>query len=241
MITQKSNHSITPRKTVKISDASIIVAAVYLTQFWKTLLYKSWKETLLLLVRYYFRFNKAIHAMLFWSPIRCRAGNGTIGILAIVFGVSLLLSCNSTNVPVLLKPFAAFCVPIVPFFKTQDELYQLVFTQIHSHYLLIYTGLFIISGCIHLVLIWFGLSNPSQTKRGNSLIVLVFSRWMPVNEFLICGLVEPLLGIGLGFVAWYYAEDMYFGILMILIALAEASQQFIDKAYQMHTQSVLKA
>ncbi|WP_442267620.1 hypothetical protein ACSIGC_08105 [Tenacibaculum sp. ZS6-P6] len=241
MITQKSNHNITPRKTVKVSDAAILFAAVYQTQFWKTLLYKSWKETLLLLARYYFRFNKAIHAMLFWSPIRFRAGSATIGVLAIMFGVSLLLSCNSMDVPILLKPIVAFCVPLVPFFKTQDELYRLVFVDIHSCYLLIYTGLFVVSGFIHLIIVWLGFSNPSQTKRGNSLIVLVLSRWMPVNEFLICGLVEPLLGIGLGLATWHYADDVCFGIFMILISMSEAAQQWLDKAYQMHTQSVLKA
>ena len=240
MITEQSNHNIKPRKTVKISDAAIIWGA-YTTLFWKTLLYKSWSETFLLFIRQYLRFNKAILASLFWSPFRFKAGSQTIGLISMIFAASFLLSYNSVHVPILLKPLATFCVPFSPFFKTQEELYQLLFVDIHSQFLLIYTGMFIVSACIHLIMIWLGKSNPSLTKRGNSWLVLGLSRLMPVNEFVICALVEPLIVVGIGFAAWKYAGDVHFLVFMILIALAETAQQLLDKSYQTHMQSILNA
>ncbi len=240
MITKKSNHNIKPRKTVKVSDQAIIWGA-YTTSFWKTFLYKSWGETLLLFLKQYIRFNKASLAFLFWGVLRFKPGIQTTGCILTIFSVSFVLSYNSTHVPILLKPLAAFCVPLLPFFKTWDELYRLVFIDIKSQFLLIYTGLFIATAFIHLVMIWLGKSNPGVTKRGNSLLVLGLSKCMRVNEFVICALIEPLIAVGIGLAAWKLAGDVYFGVFMILIALAETSQQILDKSFQTHTQSVLKA
>ena len=240
MITKKSNHNIKPRKTVKISDAAILWGA-YKTSFWKTLLYKSSNETFLLLFKQYVRFNKAVLASMLWLPFRFKAGSQTMGILSMVCALGFLLSYNSVHVPVLLKPLAIFIIPLLPFFKTSEELYSLTFLEIHSHYVLIYTGLFVVSGSIHLILIWFGYSDKSLTKRGNSWIVWILSRWMPVNEFLICGLIEPIIAITVGVLVWKNTGDVHFAILMLLIAVAEAAQQLLDKSYQLHTESILKA
>ncbi|MCG8640006.1 MAG: hypothetical protein MI862_09720 [Desulfobacterales bacterium] len=229
-----------PRKTVKVSDGEIIVGA-HTTPFWKTLIYKPWSETILLLLKQYFRFNKAMMAFLHWSVFHYKPGSQTMGIILIIFSLSFLLGFNSVHVPALLKPFALFIVPILPFFKTFDELYRLAVTDVESQFLLIYTGLFTLKSAFDLVTIWSGAGNPSLSKRGNSWIALGFSKFMSVNEFVICAFVEPLIAIGIGLAAWKYAGDIHFCVFMIATALAESAQQIFDKAFQTHTQSILNA
>lgn len=240
MIPEKSNRDIKSRPTLKVGDLAFIYGASN-TSFWKTLIYKPWYEFVMLCIKQYLKFSKAIMAILHWCVFRFRPGYQTMGIISTIVSISFLLSYNSTLVPVYLKPFAWVIVPLLPFFKTPDELYHLAVNEVESQFLLIYSGLYVFLVIIHLITIWTGNGNPSISKRGESWIGFFLSKLMPVDEFVICGLIEPLLGIGLGLAAWKFAGDTHFAVFMVIISLAEATQQILDKAYQAHTDSILRA
>lgn len=240
MITNESNINIKPRATIKVGDLAIIHGATQ-TQFWKTLFNKHWTEFMILALRQYLRFNRAMMGFQMWSVFRFNPGYQTTGILLTLASLCFLLSFNSVHVPIWLKPFAMFAVPFVPFFKSPEEIYQLVMTDVESQFLLIYTGLFTLTSVAHLFTIWIARGNNSITKRGESWIGFSLSRLMKVDEFVICGLLEPLITIGIGIAAWKLVGDLHFGVFMLLIALSEASQQILDKSYQAHTESILRA
>lgn len=239
MITEESNINIKPRNTLKVGDLAIIHAATK-TKLWHTLFYKNWSEFVLLCLKQYLRFSRSIMAFQLWSVFRWRPGFQTMGLLSIGASLCVLLSYNSTHVEGWLKPVAMFIVPFVMFFKSPDEIYELIFIDVESRILLIYTILFTLSSLIHLVTIWVGKGNKSITKRGESLLGLVLSKFMKVDEFVI-GLCEVLILMGLGLAAYQWADDPFFGLYTVFIGLAEASQLILDKAYQAHTESILKA
>ncbi|MDW3210280.1 MAG: hypothetical protein R8N23_10460 [Reichenbachiella sp.] len=239
MITDKSNRDMQVRKTLKISDNAIIWGA-YTSPFWETFFNKHWEKTCLLLLKQYARFNKAMLATMHWCLFRFKAGSQTIGILAICSALSFSLSFNSTHVPILLKPLAMFLVPVLPFFKTPSELYQLAFIDVESKFLLVYTGLFTLTSLTHLIAVWIGKGNSSLTMRGQSWIGLGLSKFLPVNEFL-CSLLDFAIAVGIGIAAWKYVGDAHFGIFMISTASAELAQQVLDRSYQAHTRSILNA
>lgn len=239
MITKPSNHIIKPRKTVKVSDLFIIWGA-QTTPFWKTLFFKSRKEAFVMLLKQYVRFNRAAMAFQMWGLLRYKPGKNTCGMAILLFSLACMLGYNSAHVPDLLKPLAIFAIPVLVYTKTPEELYELVFIDIESQLLLMYSGLFTLSVLINLVLITLEKSNLSDSKRGESWIVFLFSKFMSVNPFFIRCYVEPVLYIGLGVFAWLQLGDGYFGSYMIFIALAEASQELLDKSFQSHIESVSK-
>ncbi|MEQ9230552.1 MAG: hypothetical protein RIF46_07700 [Cyclobacteriaceae bacterium] len=240
MITDNSDLKITPRKTVKVSDLEIIHGAVT-TKFWHTFLYKHWSEFVVLSLRQYFRFNRAMMASLHWCVFRFKPGSHTMGSMSIGAALSFCFSLNSTHVPILFKPFAAFVVPFLPFFKTQEELYRLVVVDVESQFVLIYTGVFLIASLVHVVIIWIGKSNPSLSKRGESWIALGLSKWMKVDEFVISGIFEPLISVCIGVALLKFSGDVYGCVFMVLIGVSEATQQILDKAHQSHIESIIKA
>jgi uncharacterized Tic20 family protein len=240
MITSESNRKSSSRNTVKISDLAIIFGATT-TSFWKTLFYKTWDEFALLCLKQYFRFNRALSAFQMWCVFRVKPGYQTMGVLVILASLGFQIGYNSTNVANIFKPFGMFFGPPLIFFKTRDQLYELIFIDIESKVLLVYTIVFTLCSLTHLIMIWAGKGNKSITKRGESLIVKGLSKYMRVDEFIICGLLEPLLFIALGFASWKLADDIHFFGFTLFTGLSELSQQVLDRAFQADRDSIVKA
>ena len=240
MITNESDLKVASRKVVKVSDLEILHGAVT-TKFWHVFFNRHWSESAIMLLKQYLRFSKAMMAFMHWSVFRVKPGSHTMGFLIICAALCFSLSYNSSHVPAVLKPFAAFVVPFVPLFKSPHQLSRLIFIDVESRFIVIYTILFLITSLIHLLMIWFGKGNTSLSKRGESWIVLGLSRYMNVNEFFICGIVEPLISVGIAIALLKIGHDTHGFLFMLFISLAEASQQFLDKAHQSHTESILRA
>ena len=229
------------RKTVKISDQAIIWG-MYSSGLTKMLFQKTWDEFITWLVWLVLRFNKAVSALQMWCVPRFRPGTQTIGIMAFAYALSFAVGYNSMQIHWVFKPFSALITPFMLLGKSWEEIYEFLFIQIESQLLSGYIVCFSLCCVSHIVMIWVGKGSVgSMSQRGQSWLGLLLSKFMSVNEFFICGIVEPLIYIGVGVSAWYYLHDAYFGSYMIIIALAEASQQILDKAYDEHTKSVLKA
>ena len=236
MITEESNRKITPRATMKVGDLAII-HALFQGKVWHTFFNEHWSKFVGLVLKGYLRFTRAMLAFQLWSIFRYKPGYQTTGILLVVASVCFLLGYNSAHVPELLKPFAFL---IVPFFAAPEELHNMVFVDIESEYMLIYSGIFTLSSLAHLVTIWVG-GNSSITKRGESWIALGLSKFMKVNEYVICGLLEPSIVTGIGLAVWKLGDDLHFAVFLFLIAFSEAVQQLFDKALQAEKESTLKS
>ncbi|MEQ9264178.1 MAG: hypothetical protein RLN81_03095 [Balneolaceae bacterium] len=239
MITEESNRKITPRSTMKVGDLAII-HALFQGKIWHVFFNEHWSKFVGLVLKGYLRFTRAMLAFQLWSVFRYTPGYQSVGILLFLSSLSFLMGYNSIHVPELLKPFAFLIVPLVPFFSTPEELYQLVFVDVESKSMLVYSGIFTLSALAHLVTIWMG-GNPSITKRGESWIALGLSKFMKVNEYVICGLLEPLIVTGIGLVVWKLGDDLHFAVFLFLIAFSEAVQQLLDKALQAEKDSMLKS
>lgn len=240
MITEQSNREYSSRTTVKVGDLAIIHGAIT-TSFWKTLFQKRWRKTLLLVVMQWICFSRAIMAFQMWALLRYKPGGQTMGIVSILASLCFGLAFNSTAIPSMLAPLAIFAAPFLPIYMSPDELFAMVFIDIQSPALLIYQGIFLLASLIHLNKIWFGRSNESLSKRGDSWIYAWLAKRRPINEFFICGVVEPGLIMGLGALAWGCFDDQCFGLYLILIASAEAIQQILDKAHQLQKQALINA
>jgi len=239
MITEESNRKITPRATMKVGDLAII-HALFQGKIWHVFFNEHWSKFVGLVLKGYLCFTRAMLAFQLWSVFRYKPGYQTMGIVLIVASVCFLLGYNSAHVPESLKPFAFLIVPFVPFFNTPEELYQLVFVDIESKSMLVYSGIVTLSSLAHLVTIWVG-GNSSITKRGESWIALGLSKFMKVNEYVICGLLEPLIVTGIGLAVWKLGDDLHFAVFLFLTAFSEAVQQLFDKALQAEKDSMLKS
>ena len=160
--------------------------------------------------------------------------------MLILVSVCFLIGYNNANVPTLLKPVAGFAVPFWVYSKSWDGLYQLVVVDVESKFLLVYSGLFVLSALTHLVMIWIGRSNSSLTIRGEGWIGLGLSKLIPVNEF-VSNLLDFAVAAGIGVAAWKFAGDVHFGVFMISTASAELAQTILDHSYRSHTRSILNA
>ena len=90
MMTDKSDHDIKVRATVKLSDSDIIWGA-NTSPVWESLFNKPWEKTCGLLIKQAFRFNKGMLSFLHWSVFRGNPGEKTTGLMLILVSVCFLI------------------------------------------------------------------------------------------------------------------------------------------------------
>ncbi|AXG72977.1 hypothetical protein DVK85_01500 [Flavobacterium arcticum] len=235
-MTPESTRTISARKTAKFSDLAIVYGMTQ-RSVWHCFVTKDYGKIIRLCFIYYFRFNKALYAFIYWSPIHYRAGSQTMGLLVLLAATSTILGYNSTHIPDYLKPLSIVITPFLLLGRSKEDWYAFVCIDIQSPFLLVYGGFVFLSGLIHLLLIWLGKGNSSRSKRGNSYIVLWLSKHMKVNEYFICGVLEPLLFIGIALLLWLQCNDTYGAVFLGMATLSEALQQLLDEANRQHLSS----
>lgn len=242
MSTQASNYQNMPfRRGVKISDLAIIFGLMN-TPVFKPLdkKNKGWHHVKTV-VKQWLRFDCALLASMHWSIWSFKPGSQTIGLLSTLFASFCLIGFNHAELPIYLKPFSMFAIPIG---MIRTETYQWAFYwkyDYESTFLLWYSVVFLLSSLTHIVMIWLKKGNTSLSKRGESWLVFLLSKYTRVSEYLICGIVQPLITIGLGYCLWAYNDDVYAFIFLAVTSGCEAMQQLIDRANQEHNRSILMA
>lgn len=194
---------------------------------------------LLQAIKIYSRFSVAMMAYSVSAFFRFRFGHGVTGVAMSVATINMLLGFNSNNILILFKPFMTFVNPVLPFFLSGEELYRFTFVEIHSKSLLIFTLLFSALTAIHTGMIYFKRGNEDASKRGESWIYALLSKFMLVNETFIQMIVEPALTIllGIAFISW--GQDLWAGVYFILAGASVAYQQAIDAAYNAFNKSII--
>ena len=243
MITSKTNHDFKPKKARKLGDMALMYGAMN-TPFWGLLFFKP-KAALWLIAGQFLRANAVILSYGLTAITRFKYTSMTAGLGLTVSFLCIVLAYNSIYVWKVFTVFVAFAVPFFPIWTETTDLYRLVFVDIHSQGLLIYTGVFTLASLTHTVMIYAGKGNQHISKRGESWLYLLLdkllSRYIPVSEFFICCFVETSLAVGAGLLLWSSGIDPYFGALLILMGANEVLLQLVDKSHQIiHVQTILK-
>lgn len=132
-----------------------------------------------------------------------------------------------------------FISPLLVFFKDGSTLYRLIIIDIHSNSMLVFSILFCVLTIVHSVIIKAKKGNKSSTKRGESWLYIGLSKLMRINEYVVCGILEPLIVAAIGYCFWAYGDDLWFALLLCLSAFSTAMQELLDEAHHSKNQSVL--
>ena len=236
-MTPESNKNLSGRKTIKIGDLAVIYSLIY-SPAYKYLFTKQWPKIIDLCVVYYFRFSRALYAFIYWSPIRYKIGSQTVGVFALLLGAAnCMIGYNSQEVHNIFKPFSLFITPFLLFGRPKEAWLDFICVNIESKFLLFYSGGVLLSGFVHLMMIWMGKGNKSMSKRGNSYLVLFLSKRIKVNEYFICGVLEPLFFIGIALLLWFEFDDRHGAIFLGVATLSETIQQLLDQVNKKHLES----
>ncbi|NQZ75054.1 MAG: hypothetical protein HRT61_02940 [Ekhidna sp.] len=233
-----SNRDFKTRKTIGVSDWHLFDAAQRAALF-KKLFREPYQKVLFACFFLWLRFSKAISAMPFWCNTGYKAGIGTMGIFANSCAIINLIGWNSTYVPFYLKPFSLLVLPFTPFFYEGEELVEMAIS-FESEFLAVWTGLFMLTSTTHLIMIWFKKGNKSQSKRGESFLrYLLLKVFKSVDDYVICGVIQPIIGVSVGVWLIHQYGDAIGGTVLLLGSLAEMHQQAVDHAAYVKTKGIL--
>ena len=179
-------------------------------------------------------FSHAITAV-----FRYRHGAQTMGFLMILFTLSWVAVLNYNAIEPALRPFAWGAAFFMPFYKSPPELYDLIFSQIHSKALLIYGGIYLSAALVHTSMIYAGHGNQEATKRGDSwLYNALLKRTGLVSEQVVQIIIEPLLAFLTGWLFWVMG-DRTFSTFLWIGAASLFIQEVLDEAHAQKTNTLV--
>jgi|GEM_PF-5545110 len=239
MQTTESNYDdIKLSRNRKIGDTSIIYGMVN-SQFFRLIILKegpkAWYEQL----QYYRQFMTALLALCPSVFFRRLFGAETCGLLTTLCGLNFLLVFNSVHIPLIFKPIFIFISPFLLITRNGEELYDLVFVEVHSQILIYVAALLTTLSLIHTTMIYAGFGNKKMTTRGESWINTWISKYWSIDNFAVQGVIEPILTIIIGFVFWKMAGDLWAAVYLWISASCVAVMQLTDKSSQMKDQAIL--
>lgn len=232
-----SEESFTSRR-VKLYGDLAVWHGFYSSKVWNMILYRR-DKLLPEILRTYFQFNTAMLAYSVNVIFRYRFGSQTTGLIMSIVTLSMLIGFNSNNIWIIFKPIMLFINPIIPFFKDGDDLYDLVFVEIHSMTLLVFTIIFTLATLMHTIMIYIGMGNAETTKRGDSWLYILISKYMPANETFIAMIVEPLISILIGVAFFKWGDDKWAGVYFCLAGLAVFGQHMLDESQRAHNRTAI--
>ncbi|MFY0689077.1 MAG: hypothetical protein JXQ90_18040 [Cyclobacteriaceae bacterium] len=244
MITDQSKRpDIKPKKARLVSDWAILQGFMH-SKIWAVLFVKP-NLAFGRLIFQYLQANNSLLAYGHTSVTRNNHGSMAGGGIIQMLGVCcLVFSLNSTLISwkVFSPLLAWFFLPVLPFFKTADELFNLACVQVESEALLVYLGVFFLTSMMHLGRSWLGFSGDKVTSRGVGYSYLLMDRllgrYMQVNEFAVY-LMESLLIGTIGVLLMVKDVDFYLGAWLVAIELAEIRILLYEKTAQLQTRRLL--
>jgi len=237
MLTKESNQKFTPRKTRKYGDLQLFSGLVE-SKFW-ALSFNNQSALLDFLIGRYWKFQSVILSFFSTAFLRRNFGSHTIGLGFVLMSSVFLLCFNSVHIWKIFVPVFIWVVPFFPFWIELDQIYDLIFVEIRSTALLYFASFHLIAGLIHVGMIWFGQCNPDLTKRGESWVYTIMSRYIPTSEFFVCGIIEPTIVFITAWLIFKFGQDETYALLLALSAANEMFLQFNDKAHQAKYESII--
>ncbi|MEQ8470037.1 MAG: hypothetical protein RIC35_02575 [Marinoscillum sp.] len=228
-------HEHRPRKFRRVGDLALIKGESE-TKLFKTLVFNPAQGLWEIFVQF-MQCNMLIQNACVFGCLRFKYSPMIWGIGITLAGTSLMLVYNSIHVwPIFsfLYPLA----PLVPIFWDWEIIKICVFDDIYSNAMFWHTVLFLVISFAHTLTCYIG--SEISSKRGNSLINALLSKFIRTNEIFISAVLEPVLVIGFGFIMWIGFEDYYYAIFLWIAAASEIWLQLVDKSHQIDHQNFIE-
>lgn len=231
MESQQTNYRGVPsREILPYGDAAIFRRVVKLIGRIRTV---TWDELLELHGRSVLAAFSFSNTALF----RREFGIQSTGFVFSIMTFTLITMFNSTEVWLIFKPLVMILIPIIVFFKDKGDIYEYLFIDVHSKGLMVLAVVFLVAALVHVVKIYTGEGNPDWGKRGESWIYTALSRRFDfINEYFVVGILEPLIVVLVGIVAFRFFDDGYLAIYLWLSAIATFAQESMDQSNDMDRQ-----
>ncbi len=187
----------------------------------------------------YFKCCTAMSAYSVGALLRFRHGSQSRGLLMFTFTLSYILVFNSETVWIVFKPVMVPIAPLLPLFCDGDKIFKWGFEDIHSTGLLIYACTFAIASLTDIVFTWIGLGNSDLTKRGNSWIYILISKFTDtIDERLVQILIEPVIIAAIAFIPWALG-DLAFAIFLWMGSISMFTQEALDEAWTVKNRALI--
>lgn len=237
MRTEQSKHNIN-KSQVKVSDLQII-RSLMSNDIYKLLFAKKYLEAATKGCVKYLSFLRVCLSNMVIVLLRLSVGGHSTGLIVSACMILILMVLNSTHVHPLAAIFAPVAAPFVAMTHSQEELRTLIFEDIRSEYLLIFTMLIGIVSALQWLVSLFLINRRSS--RGRSIIshmLRLVKINIPDSVLHLC--VEPIL---IGCAGYFFIEqgDALFGLTLWICGVAELITQMLDRAAMLKKSGVLNA
>ena len=165
--------------------------------------------------------------------LRYNHGRHSTGVITGVWTFTLMMAFNAEYGIAWLASFVPFVAPVLAFFLTPTEFVNHLTVDIRSPFLMGFLMVFTVAHLIHVIRIYAKIGNTDDhAKRGSSWLSLLLPKSSKLSEYYIQWLLEPLLVVALGYLAWVVREDMAFLAFMALSAFCMWLQETADGTYR---------
>ena len=230
-LTKESNQTAKLRVVPKFGDVAMINQLIH-TKIWRQLYtgdIKAWFSVALWL----FNIKVEMFASSVRHLLRLFHGRHTTGILTSLWTISMMLAFNSTSEVGIIVTFVPFFIPFVPVFMAGKTMHRLAFIDIHSQAFLVFIAVYSLFSLIHIILIYSEKGEISDhSKRGRSIIHILLNRFLPINEYLVQCIIEPVLIAVTGYLVITILQDHTFGVFLCLGAASLFLQEMLDGTFQ---------
>ena len=243
MLELNPKRNIKVKRGIKLNDSSLIFGCVT-SPVWG-LLFTNFGKAALLLLKQFFRANSVISAYMLTVKNR-NVGILSCGMALTVVGTFIMVVYNSSFTWSFFSALKSFSWPQLPYWQNcswQEIAYDVLYANVISFPLLVYTGLFFVCSSWHTLKNWFGYGTNDIASRGTSYLYSIlkfcFSKWIGVGEFFV-NLVEAVLVMVVAAALIHYEWDAHFGYLLFSMGFHEMIILVIGKATEIHSRPILR-
>lgn len=214
-----------PSFVPKFSDPDIL-KAVLNSEFWGHIFLGEKKAAWL-----FFKALALLKTEMFVSPLRMylRHGHGrrTVGVTITLLSASMMMAFNSESALGALATFVPFIAPAVPFFMSGKELWDILFVDIRSQYLMYFWTGYVIFSTVHLVRANRG-RGTAPAHRGTPFLQSLLSQKPDGILQVLLPFLEPMIAGGIGYALMASGMDTTFGLFLVIAASCLLFQEAYD-------------
>lgn len=234
------------KKEGKYGDYALVNGCLK-SPVWK-LIFTNFEKAFWMISKQWFLFVRGMFNFAFCCVFRKTAGINQSGLLISTATLFFFFSINCSEIWILFKGIGLFYIPISVFWKSYDEILDMLVTYINSTILLYYNFLLLITSIISVLKFYLGKTDQEDySSRGTSRLYL-FIKWVikksrnrkiNVSKQFIESIVEPSLLILTSILL--FSHDAYASVVFMLMAISEISIQVINKAVSIQIETFQRA
>jgi len=230
-LTKATNQIAKLRVVPRFGDVAMINQLIH-SKIWRQLYsgdIKAWFSVFVWLVnikiemfassaRHIFRFNHGRHST---------------GILTSLWTISMMVAFNSASEFGFMVTFVPFFLPVLPFLIPVEKIEQMALIDVRSEALLVVILVYTLCSIIHVLFIYLEKGETrDHAKRGTSILHVILKKILPVNEYFVQIIIEPMILILAGYIAIDLFFDPVLGVFLFLAAGSLFFQEIVDGVFR---------